>query len=80
MTFSENNGKCRRYLQSKNKTTEGLRTFWKCFLEKTDKQFLLLKNDQAVTLRYKYHFCVEFLDGGKWKKMFKSYFLETWRS
>ena len=30
--------------------------------------------------RYKYYFYVEFLDGGKWKNIFQSYFLETWRS
>ena len=26
--------------------------------------------------RYKYYFCVEFLDGGKWKNIFQSYFNE----
>ena len=38
------------------------------FLEKTDKQFLLLK--EGPQLGYKYNFCVEFLDGGKWNKHF----------
>ena len=83
MTFSENNSRCRRYLQSKNmkiKKTEGLRTFEKCFLEKKDKQFLLLEKGHAVTLQ------ILFLRGVfRWcqkveRNIFQSYFLEIWCS
>ena len=68
MTFSENNSRCRRYLQSKNmkiKKTEGLRTFEKCFLEKKDKQFLLLEKGHAVTLQILSAWSFSMVESGK---------------
>ena len=53
-----------------NKITEGLRTFYRCFIEKKkDKQFLLLMKGDAVTPQILF-LHVEFLDGGKWEKHF----------
>ena len=36
--------------------------------------FLLWASRKVTRLRYKYYFCVEFLDGGKWKKHFPVFF------
>ena len=52
-----------------NKITEGLRTFYRCLIEKKDKQFLLLMKGDAVTPQILFLY-VEFLDGGKWEKHF----------
>ena len=61
-----------------NEITEGLGTFQKCFLVKKDKQFLLLMKGHAVTLQIL--FLRGIFDDGKWKNIFQSYFLDTWRS
>ena len=62
-----------------NKITEGLRTFQKCLLKKK-KRKRIFTSHEVMQSRYKYYFYVEFLDGGKWKNIFQSYFLEKWRS
>ena len=35
---------------------------------------------KVMQSRHKYYFSVEFLDGGKWKNILQSYYLEAWRS
>ena len=50
-----------------NKITEGLRTVYRCPIEK--KKYLLLMKGDAVTPQILFRY-VEFLDGGKWEKHF----------
>ena len=61
-----------------NELKEGLGTFQKCFLLKKGKPFLLLMKGHAVTLQIL--FLRGIFDDGKWKNIFQSYFLDTWRS
>ena len=78
MTISENNGKCRWYLQSKNRQIR-----WQKDKELSGGVFLQKKKNnfyfswKVTQSRYKYYFCVEFLDGGKWKKHFPVLFSEN---
>ena len=51
----------------KNKITDGLRTFLKCFLENKNNFYFSWNVTQS---RYKYYFCAEFLEGGERKKHF----------
>ena len=76
MTISENNGKCRWYLQSNNRQIR-----WQKDKELSGGVFLKKKKRKkkknnfyfswkVTQSRYKYYFYVEFLDGGKWKNHF----------
>ena len=71
MAFSENNSRCRQYLQPKNRPIKKQKV-----KELSRSAFLKKKINNCYCSRkvtqshYKYYFCVEFLDGGKGKKHF----------